>query len=114
MILLCLIILFVIIIAFVIIILVILNNQDDDKLEFGVIPGASGTPIVQCGANKNKICEIEAKTINEAVEYCNLRVDICDMFSYDTNTLKMQIIGSINDESTRKNTSSSNVFVRQK
>ena len=109
-----LIITFIIIIFFIIIIILIINDDKDEELEFGVIPGASGFPLFSCGKNKSKICEIEAKTLTEAVEYCNLRVDVCDMFSYDTNTLRMQIIGSIDENSVNKNTSSSNVFVRQK
>ena len=80
------------------------------KGNYGVLPGFTAQPIQQCGNNSNEPCTFDSSSLEDAINTCNLRYDICSTFSYDENTGQMQII-SPNDVPLAA--SGINIYIRQ-
>ena len=92
-----------IILSFILLVILVLYIKQSSTLidpskcpkiqgNFGVRPGLSGTVLNSCGNNNNEECVIIATNLNEAVNICMARADICQQFSYDLSQGKMRIL----------------------
>jgi uncharacterized protein YxeA len=54
---------------------------------FSVESGTSANSILnQCGQNKTSKCTARANNLDEAIQYCEQNVQICDIFSFNSTT----------------------------
>ena len=80
------------------------------KADYGVITNQTGNAITSCGALGTDVCEFTVTGLNDAVNQCNMRADICTNFAYNESLLLMRIISP----STETFESSAwNIFIRQ-
>lgn len=66
------------------------------KGNYGVIPGFTGEPIKSCGNGSNESCISIQETLEDAINLCNLRSDICTTFSYDPASGETVILSANN------------------
>ena len=92
-----------VILSFILLIILVLYIKQSSTLidpskcpkiqgNFGVRPGLSGTVLNSCGNDNNEECVIIATNLNEAVNICMARADICQQFSFDLSQGKMRIL----------------------
>lgn len=80
------------------------------RTNWGVIPGATGNTLFTCGPNGTSECILNnVPSIAEAILECDRRSELCDTFSYNTNTKVFTILGSVSGPGQGSN----NVFIRQ-
>jgi len=53
------------------------------KGNYGVLPGMDGTTLKQCGNNSNEDCISTEPSLEDAINLCDVRADICSVFSYN-------------------------------
>ena len=61
---------------------------------YGVTPGFTGKPLQSCGNSGNEPCISVEETLEDAINSCNLRADICLRFSYDPGSGETVILNS--------------------
>ena len=85
------------------------NQCPQIKGNYGVLPGMDGQTLKQCGNNSNEDCFSIEGSLEDAINLCDVRADICSVFSY--NTLgEMRILRPNSTLSVSNNT---NVYTRQ-
>ena len=70
------------------------NNCPQIKGNYGVLPGVIGDAVRSCGNQSNEPCEFQADSLEDAINICDLRSDICSTFSYDPGSGQMQILAA--------------------
>jgi len=79
------------------------------KGDYAVLPAVNGHAKTLCGDDDNQKCILPAVTLEQAINNCNFRSDICTMFSFDEVSGTMTIINPRNLSVDTK----TNVYIRQ-
>lgn len=80
------------------------------KGDFGVVPNKAGTVLSSCGDDSQQLCQSIAANLGDAINYCNMRSDICEMFTYDNYSGEVSIV---NPTGNFTNSTNTNLFTRQ-
>lgn len=95
-----LLVLFLLIILAIIIFLYIRERQElinpilcpQIKGNYGVLPGVEGIVLKQCGKDNKQPCTTIQPSLEDAINLCDARSDICSVFSYDAGLGQMNIL----------------------
>ena len=80
------------------------------KGDYAVITNQTGNAITSCGPTQADVCEFTVTGLNDAVNQCNMRADICNNFAYNESLLQMKII---DPKALTSDSSAWNIFIRQ-
>ncbi len=80
------------------------------KGNYAVLPAVNGSIKIICGDGGDQACTLPALTLEQGINNCNFRSDICEGFSFDEVTGTMSILDLSQPLSIDTKT---NIYIRQ-